>query len=160
MHIEDMKRWHWALISIVIGLGLSYVWSKVDLSEPLPTMGQADFERGVVPKYGEPGHVGDITLLPVSEQNVQPVMCAQLRRGREPGVMKFHPALFRATIPFKSLRDEKTYPTLDAYLKSVRAELNPQLSFRYAWYRQTWATYALWTAASVILIGLVWPTVV
>jgi hypothetical protein len=160
MHIEDMKRWHWALISLVIGLALSYVWSNFEWGEQLPTMDQADFERGVVTRFGEAGHVADITLLPTTERNVQPVMCAQLRRGRDPGMMKFHPALFRAAIPFTSERDGQTYPTLAAYLNHVKAQANPELRFKYAWYRERWAAYALWTAASVLVIGIVWPSVV
>ena len=48
MHVQDLKRWHWVAISIVVGLALSYVWSSVEWDENLPTVGQADFERGLV----------------------------------------------------------------------------------------------------------------
>ena len=47
MHVQDLKRWHWVAISIVVGLALSYVWSSVEWDENLPTVGQADFERGL-----------------------------------------------------------------------------------------------------------------
>jgi hypothetical protein len=160
MHIEDFKRWHWAVIAIVIGLALSWVWSNVEWGDQLPTMGQPDFERGVVAKYPQPGHIANIVVLPSAEKNVQAVVCEQLRRTKDPRVMEFRPALFRSPVPFKTERDGQSYPTIAAYLNDVKTRNNPDLRFKYAWYRETWAVYLLWTVASVLLIGVVWPSAI
>src|SRR5262245_7842448 len=120
MHIEDMKRWHWALIAIVIGVALSYVWSNVEWGDSLPTMGQIDFERGVAAKYPQPGHIANIVLLPTAEKDVQAVVCEQLRRTSDPKVMEFRPALFRSPVPFKDQRSGQTFASIAAYLSDVK----------------------------------------
>ena len=60
MHVQDLKRWHWIAISVVVGLLLSFVWSSVEWDENLPTIGQRDFEAGLVgarDRFGN-GHNG------------------------------------------------------------------------------------------------------
>ena len=37
---------------------------------------------------------------------------------------------------------------------------NAGIEFRYAWYRESWAIYLLWTGAALLLIGGVWPSVI
>ena len=160
MHIEDMKRWHWALIAVGIGLALSYAWSNVQWADQLPTMAQTDFERGVAAKFPQPGHITNVIVLPSAEKDFQAVVCEQLRRTKDPKVMEFRPALFRAPAPFKSERGGQTYASISAYLGEVKSKANPELSYKYAWYRETWAVYLLWTSASMLLIGGVWPSAV
>ncbi len=160
MYVEDMKRWHWMLIAVAVGLGLSYVWSKVELGDSRPTMSQFDFERGVIMQPDNPGYIANIIVLPTTEKNVQAVRCAQLRRTKDPRSLEHCPALFLAPIPFKSARDGRSYPTMGAYLDQVKPTGSSRVRFKYAWYRQTWVVYGLWTGASVVLIGLVWPSVV
>jgi hypothetical protein len=158
MHVQDIKRWHWMLIATVIGLALSYVWANVEWGDQLPTIGQPDFERGLVIKYPQPGHISRAIVLPPLEGKSK-VVCEQLRRTKDPRVMEFRPVAFMADVPYKSDRTGSSFPTVKDYLITVKAT-NESLSAKYAWYRETWAVYALWTGSMMLLIGGVWPSVV
>ncbi len=158
MHVQDIKRWHWLSIAIVIGLALSYVWANVEWGDQLATIGQPDFERGLIIQYPQPGHISRAIVLPPQEGKSK-VVCEQLRRTKDPRVMEFRPVAFMADVPYKSDRSGESYPTVSKYLDNVRSN-NTALSAKYAWYRETWAVYALWTGAAVLLIGGIWPSVV
>ncbi|HEX8523931.1 MAG TPA: hypothetical protein VF669_16880 [Tepidisphaeraceae bacterium] len=158
MQVQDLKRWHWLVVSIVIGLALSYVWSNVEWGEQLPTIGWPDFERGLLTKYPAQGHLQNITVLPPLEGKNK-VVCEQLRRTNDPRKMRYRPVAFMADAPFKSEQTGQTFPNVTDYLKNVKTQ-NADLTFKYAWYRETWAVYALWTGMSLFLIGGVWPSIV
>jgi hypothetical protein len=160
MHIEDIKRWHWMLIAVVVGLLLSYALSDVPWGDDLPTLGQIDFERGVAAKFPQPGHIANVVVLPSSQKDVTPVVFEQLRRTSDPKKMEFHPSMFRAPVPFKSQRDGQTYASVNDFLSKVPEKANPDFSFKYAWHRDRSSTYILWTTAAVLLIGVVWPSLV
>ena len=70
MHVQDLKRWHWAVIALVVGLALSYVWSSVEWDENLPTIGQRDFEAGLLINYPQAGHLNNVTVMPPQEGEV------------------------------------------------------------------------------------------
>jgi hypothetical protein len=158
MHVQDLKRWHWLSIAIVIGLALSYVWANVEWGVQLPTIGQPDFERGLVLKYPVPGHISSAIVCPPQEGKSK-VVCEQLRRTKDPRVMEFRSVAFMADTPYKSDRTGETYPSVRDYLKTIKSQ-NTGLTAKYAWFRETWAVYVMWTSAAVILIGGVWPSVV
>jgi hypothetical protein len=143
---------------VIVGLALSYVWANLEFGDSIPSIGQPDFESGVAAKYPQPGHISKAIVLPPQEGKMK-VVCEQLRRTKDPKVMKFVPVAFMADAPFKSDRTGQTYATVKEYLASTKLQ-NAELSFSYAWYRERWAVYVLWTGAAVMLIGVVWPSVV
>jgi len=160
MHIEDFKRWHWMLIAIVVGLVLAYVLAGVPWGDDLPTLGQIDFERGIVAKFPQPGYITNVVVLPSAQKDVATVVFEQLCRTNDSKKMEFRPATFRTPLPFKSQRDGQTYQSIQDFLSNAKAKANPDLAFKYAWYRQRSSVYVLWTFAAVLLIGVVWPSVV
>jgi len=161
MHVQDLKRWHWLAISIIVGLALSYVWSSVEWDENLPTIGQRDFESGLVTEYPKHGHLQNVTVMPPQEGKYK-VVAEQLRNTKTPGVMDARPVAYMADTPYKAgvwRGESDEHPNIREYLKKAK-EANPAVGFKYAWYREKWAVYTLWMGAAVLLIGGVWPSVV
>lgn len=161
MHVQDLKRWHWAVIAVVVGLALSYVWSNVEWDENLPTVGQRDFENGLTIKYPQPGHLAHVTVMPPQEGKNK-IVAEQVRMTKTPGVVELRPVAYMADSPYKAgvwRGDASEFPNVREFLTKTK-EGNADLSFRYAWWRERWATYLLWTGASILLIGGVWPSIV
>lgn len=161
MHVQDLKRWHWALISIVVGLALSYVWSSVEWDENLPTVGQRDFEAGLVIKMPQMGHLENVTVMPPQEGKYK-IVAEQVRNTKQAGVIELRPVAYMADTPYKAGQwrgEAEEHKNVLEFLAAQKKN-NADVSFKYAWYRETWAIYMLWTGASVLLIGGVWPSIV
>lgn len=161
MHVQDLKRWHWIAISVVVGLALSYVWSSVEWDENLPTIGQRDFENGLTIPYPQAGHLSNVTVMPPQEGKYK-IVAEQVRNTREAGVIDLRPVAYMADTPYKEGQWRGTdaqHDTVLKYLEGVKAN-SPETQFKYAWYRETWAIFMLWCGASILLIGGVWPSVV
>src|SRR4051812_34565621 len=150
MHVEDLKRWHWVVIAIGIGLALSYVWSSVEWDENLPTIGQPAFEAGLTTKAPAAGALGSVTGMPPGEGKYK-VLAEQYRNSIEPGKMDIRPVAYMADTPYKAgmWRDGngESYPTVLDYLKQAKSQ-DPTISYKFAWYRETWAVYTLCTGAA------------
>jgi len=161
MNVQDLKRWHWLVISVVVGLALSYVWSSVEWDENLPTIGQRDFEAGLVIKFPTQGHLDNVTVMPPQDGKYK-VVAEQVRNTKTPGMVEFRPVAFMAATPYVAGQwrgGDEEHPNVREYLKKAQSA-TPEIQFKYAWYRETWAIYTLWTGAAVLLIGGVWPSVV
>ena len=162
MQVQDLKRWHWLIVALVVGLALSYVWSAFEWEENHPTMSQRDFEAGLTVPYGTQGHLQRVTVMPLGVDGAYKVIAEQMRNTDTRGEMIFTPRAFRADVPYKAglWRGEgEEYPNVLEFLKKAK-EISPEVKYRYAWYRETWAVFMLCTGASVLLIGGVWPSVV
>jgi hypothetical protein len=161
MHVQDLKRWHWAVIAVVVGLALSYVWSSVEWDENLPTIGQRDFEMGLVTKFPAEKHLDNVVVMPPEEGKYK-IVAEQVRNTKTAGVIDLRPVAYMADTPYKAgqwQNQADEFPNVREYLKKLK-ENNPDVSYKYAWYRETWAIYTLWLGASILLIGGVWPSVV
>lgn len=161
MHVQDLKRWHWVAIAIVVGLALSYVWSSVEWDENLPTVGQADFERGLLTKFPAEKSLQNVVVMPPQEGKYK-IVAEQVRNTKTAGVVDLRPVAYMADTPYKAgvWRGESSeFKNVREYLSKLKAD-NPEVAYKYAWYRETWAIYTLWLGASVLLIGGVWPSVV
>ena len=158
MQLQDLKRWQWMIFAVIVGLALSYVWSNWDCGEQFPTITQPDFERGIVGHYPQLGYVTDVTVLPRTRADVQGVVCAMLSRTNDPKLMKYQPVVLHAPFPYTTLQG-KSFGTVRDYLASVEQQ-NASVHFHYAWYRERWAVYTLWMAASVLLVGGIFPSVI
>jgi hypothetical protein len=161
MHVQDLKRWHWAVIALIVGLALSYVWSSVEWDENLPTIGQRDFEIGLTTPYPKEKHLANITVMPPQEGKYK-VVAEQVRNTRTPGVIDLRPVAFMADTPYRAgawQNVDEQHANVREYLAAAQKN-NAEIDFRYAWYRESWAIYLLWTGASLLLIGGVWPSVI
>jgi hypothetical protein len=165
MNVQDLKRWHWIAMSIVVGLALGYVWSNVEWDENLPTIGQRDFEEGLVKQFPKQGHLERVTVMPPVEGKYK-IVADQVRDIKlvdaQRADVNFRPVAYMADTPYKAAAwrgGEEPYPNVIEYLKNAQTK-NAQVSYRYAWWRTPKAVYALWTGASVLLIGGVWPVLV
>jgi hypothetical protein len=90
------------------------------------------------------------------------IVAEQVRNTKTPGVIDLRPVAYMADTPYKAGQwrgEPEQHATVRDYLKSVQAN-NADMSFKYAWYRETWAIFLLWTGASILLIGGVWPSIV
>jgi hypothetical protein len=157
MQIQDVKRWQWAGIALIIGLAFSFAWSNYSWEQQYPTLGPVEFERGLTIPTGRIGHIADIEVLPPIEDKYV-VFCTQVRRLPSGGSIA-RPVAVVTNIPYKSLPSGKSYPNVLAFLQAEQAS-HPLIHYSFAWYRQTWAIYILCIAGSLLLIGGIWPSVV
>src|SRR5438876_1146915 len=101
MNVQDLKRWHWAVVAIVVGLALSFVWANVDWNDTLPTIGQRDFEAGLITKYPQVGHLANVTVMPPEEGKYR-VLAEQVRATKNAGEIEMRPVAYVADTPYKS----------------------------------------------------------
>lgn len=170
MHVEDLKRWHWIAISLVIGLGLAYVYSGV-AAEGGPstrrTMGPGEFFRQVgrvaKDKAGETlPMVRNVRIYPpVEGKNLVTLEELIITTDRATGARsaEYQPRQFVAEIPFTLTRQAPQNPNW-----TVRDELerrqktNPAVQFRYVAVAAAPYVYGICLAGSFMLIGVIWPT--
>jgi len=226
MGIEDFKRWHWVLIGLVLGLGLSYAWTGVE--SEVGRNNVLEFVRDVQlpadPKVGPV--IRNIVVLPPepdfraqaatdaaarkesiartaeqeadnppadvtgaqreqfiakkreeakaaraeaeqyrkssSQHRINVVKYQRLMQTRDGKSQHWVDQQFIAEIPFRvSARGGNTLPesaTIQTYLDAV-TKANPAVKYRYAWWATKPMQFTLWTTASVIAVGILWPNV-
>jgi hypothetical protein len=167
MQVQDLKRWHWALIALVVGVALSYAWTNVEPTIPR-SLGQATFEDLLVrPPHEGHAWLENLTVYP-PEEGVYVVTGEQLTvtSGSKEGTYK--PFAYMAKIPYvpgagRTVAGAKPSAPADqtilTYLKTT-AEQHAHVDYRYAWERKPAAVYAIWTVGSLVVIGGVWPSLV
>ena len=92
------------------------------------------------------------------------VVAEQVRNTKTPGVVDLRPVAFMADTPYREgawRNDTNQHANVLEFLAAMQQNNpNAEISYRYAWYRETWAIYLLWTGAALLLIGGVWPSVI
>src|SRR5438132_11631805 len=162
MQVQDLRRWHWAIVAVFVGTALGYVYSQMEFGERLPTIGQADFERGIVTPPRQEGRVEHVQVLPPVAGKYKVVAEQWRREEADPRLLNSRGVAYTADTPYKSSpwsRESKTYANVLEYLSTVKRQ-DAGVTYEYAWYRETWAIFTLWIATSLLLIGGVWPGVV
>lgn len=166
MGIENLKRWHWAMIGVLVGvaLGWVWVWQQTGISG-LRSAEQREFERDIVLKHLPSGQplIKDIVIHPPEESfdgmvNVVTFKrLAQDRRGRF-GWLNMR---LVAKIPYKPVfRMVGTVGpelTIDKYLTEL-AKQRPTVRFRYAWWLVPRNGMILGGVVGLVLIGGIWPS--
>jgi len=171
MHIEDLKRWHWLLISVVIGLALSMVYSSTAAEGgggERRTIGPQEF----LGRFGQTTKDKSGADLPIF-RNVKvypPVEAKQVvtmdeliiafDRTTRARSGEYQQRQFVAEIPFvvnrRAAPKDANFTIIDEL--NQRKSRNAKLTFTYvAWASKPWV-YAICTGGSVLLIGLIWPT--
>jgi hypothetical protein len=173
MAIEDLKRWHWVVIGVVVGalMGLGQVYGGNEPWANLPSIGQQEFEEGLRarPRDGAavfenitvyPGAGGEPDLV-VVDRRMDWGLFAGLRAGpagSDARQIRYVQHFIRARRPFKPFAPIAGAVARPNY--TVRDYLNDaHVNFRYAWWKEPKTLIALWTVGSTVLIGGVWPTV-
>jgi hypothetical protein len=131
---------------------------------------QRDFERGLQREYNGVRHFRDLVVYPDRIQLPggvsKPIYIVaglyfdgrpRVKDGKEQA--EWRPRCFVTEVPYKAL-GPTTQPAAAAftvvdYLKSLKG-----VGFQYAWWRDPRWGLGIWTAASVVLIGGIWPTLV
>jgi hypothetical protein len=164
MRVEDLKRWHWIVIAIIVGLTYSYLRVSMEPPANPRSTRHPQFEawlREPPLKTGEL-KVKDIQILPPVEGKYL-VNFQALQPTKDNKAWQYNKYCFYAETPFKPTQDRPAQPnpdeTIITYLKSIQGKY-PGAKFTYAWWREPKWTYTIFTLGSVLLIGGVWPSLI
>jgi hypothetical protein len=174
MQIEDLKRWHWALLGVIAGLIFSYAWQDHDVVGnkyyEMAEIKQNMFEREALSKSRESGAaiLQDVRVEPPVrdyENNLRQIVTGKRLRFNPKDQKEYLvPFYYYASIPYVwhlPVPGAKPLPadaTVMDYLAAAHTA-NPLLHYRFAWELQSnWFT-ALWVIGGVVVIGGIWPTV-
>jgi hypothetical protein len=164
MSVAALKRWHWLLISIVVGIALAY--ANHITSADFPAYGdslrrQSSFEASLGQMIGSDPRFKDLV---VQRCRVPKLGDVDFVYGRyctgqveKDGAYHYRPKYFVAPVPYRPTGEIPTTPTHD--FRSIREFLTSiNVPYTHAW----WRSYptATWLTASVALIGLIWPTLI
>ena len=187
MYVERVKRWQWLLLSVLVGLALWYA-RRPDASD-LARYGEglndpAAFENAL---FGAVDGVPRVQGLTVHRQAIDDgagsrrtayVVSGDYCDGRpDPidGTFRWRPRFFLAPVPYRARMnlynlggtddeaaeavrryERMESPTVLDFLRLL--ETAKVVSYTHAW----WRTYpaATWVGGSVLLVGVVWPTVI
>src|SRR5688572_8609675 len=165
MRIEDLKRWHWVVVGLVLGLAMAYAQVGLGMegfAAQRATVSQMIFEREL---NAEPvqGHAILSDIVVYRDGNDYTVKMKRfLQKDRnDPAVWVYRDSAFHAKgKPYTPLNGRQNrsgasaprpdYTVLD-YLKD-RAAQDPNIKFNYAWWKEPKATFAIWTIGSVVVI--------
>ncbi|MCS7033615.1 MAG: hypothetical protein NZ561_06420 [Phycisphaerae bacterium] len=165
MHVEDLKRWHWIAISLIVGVVLSSIYASAAV-EGGPgerrSIGPGEFLRKLNlttrDKNNQPVPlIRNIRVYPPVEGK-QVVTLEELVITVDPATNarsgEYQPRQFVAEIPFR-LAMRRNTP--DSW--TIRNELDQRkVSYQYVAWASKPMVYALGVGGSVLVIGILWPT--
>ena len=173
MRVSALKRWHWILIALAVGLLGGWVrQSTTDFEDHLDTFGklmsQRQFEEALVGKVEGIRQFKDVTVYPyeVRSQNgsrrLVHIVAGRYWNGEVKVVMgqgraHFDPYCYLAAVPYRPLDGGKQGTVLD-YLDQLHKTAGVQ--YRYAWWGWAATPFTQWVFFSLVLIGGVWPTII
>ena len=182
MRLERLRRWHWAIIAIVVGIAAAQAQLQWATRDPLTAGNVIEdpqrFESWLLRQTNGQPRLRDVVVHPVhgrgTGQGVRYVVTAN-RVYDDGGALTLVPIAFVAPQPYKPQIDldylpgpaaadavkklnAKVNPSILDYLPAVRAAAG--VKYTYAWWEQPWQATAVWTAASLLIIAGVWPTVI
>jgi hypothetical protein len=168
MRVEQFKRWHWAIIGLVLGLLFSF-WGTWVGPEPKligrSTVEPSDFEKLLTQKSksGQPMvrnievyRLGDGTYWLTAEQLYR-------RGGRADAPEEYVPVKIPARTPYvpalnPPAKVDPNYTVVD-YLKAVKAK-EPSVAFSTRWWAHEPVRTPIFALAGLLLIGGLFPPLV
>ena len=171
MQLDQLKRWQWALIGIIVGLMIAYVRTGVEPDNSVSmSLSVREFsqEVGVDDLPGNRQRIEDIVLHPPSDpaesayrKAVQIVTFKRAVFDEQRKGWVYKPAAIKVELPFKAPgRDGGDYGgSFENYMKAVQGE-NKAVTYQFAWWEIPKYQYAIWTAGCLVIIGGAWPTIV
>jgi len=174
MQIEDFKRWHWALLGLIVGLMFAYMWQDHDVvgdkNYQFAEIKQNSFERYAMSKSRDSGQsiLQNVKVEPPVKdymgKPIQIVIGKRLRYNPKDQKEYLVPFYYYAAVPYIQHFAVPKSPPLPAgatvldYLNNAKT-VNPLLTYRFAWeYQSQWYT-VLWGLGGLVLIGGIWPSV-
>jgi hypothetical protein len=171
MSMQNVKRWQWILMSLIIGAGFGYIahlptadWRSAFGN----TISQQEFEEGLVREQSGLKWFRNVVVYPesIEDGNKQLKLLivsgeyfdGRLQDQNGTRVAVWNPRCFIAEgayMPITPNARSKDTGTVIDYLRSVKGA-----SFAYAWWRDPAWAIGLWTAGSFVVIGLIWPTLI
>ena len=174
MRVSALRRWHWVVIALVIGLGGGWIrQATVDFEDQLDGYGklitsQRQFEEALVGQVEGIRQFKDITVYPYQvrssngSKRLVHIVTGRYWNGQavmEHGQLKarFVLSCYLATVPYRPLGARSAGTVLE-FLQQLRNSDNVQ--YRYAWWWWAVTPMSIWLLGSLVLIGGVWPTVI
>lgn len=168
MDLQNLKRWHWVIIGLLVGLGLSYMYAGWDSSATQGTIGvrtlQADLLRKETRAEGDPPIIRNLSLQPPRIVNGEPEWRVTFdyldarRRGAYTRNERSMSEPFLVEVANNTGLETGEYvANIRIYLDAVAAA-NEGFDYQYMWWQEKMWVYILWTGGAVVLIGGVWPT--
>jgi hypothetical protein len=184
-NLISLKRWHWMVIALFVGLAVGNIArpTSLDLRTEYGTAlnSQKDFEIALVKEAEGRRRFKDIVVHHQSAQNpaggeqrvwiVSGLYCTGMPNPTD-GKLYWTPAFFVAGEPYRPATDlpqlagsssaavadfqKLQYPTILDFLHLLAD--TRAVEYRHAWWRSY--SLAVWFIASVLLIGIVWPTAI
>jgi hypothetical protein len=167
VQIEDLKRWHWVVISLVIGVVLSSLYAST-AAEGGPgerrTIGPGEFlarlGQTTRDKSGQDlPLIRNVRVFPAVEGKqvvTLEEMVINVERDTRVRTGEYQPRQFVAEIPF-ALAGRRVSSEGWTIVDELN-QLNRRFEFTYvAWASQP-AVYAIGVGGSFLLIGILWPT--
>lgn len=181
MGVEDIRRWQWVVVGLVLGVSMSYAWRGLE-GPAVRKISQQDFERELIrrPAEGDVPRIRNLVVFPpqesfetYTEDGVQKRRLVQRVKGqrllpdaraREGEAAKpvYQPFEFVAPMPYKPQRGGPPNPpddfTVLGWLEHMRR--NREFSYRYAWEQTPRWNLALFAGGGVLLFGGLLPTLI
>ena len=167
MRFDLWKRWQWAIVGVLLGLGVAAVWAGApdfgvgDGRESFTDVGGREFRRQLRRVVAGTPVMTDITVYPrttiVGAKVVDPVtFTLTYLRGRNEGATNY---FYYADVPFEG-SGENSYPDVRTFLGEVAGKGRyDHVTYTYAWWRQPKTAYLMGALGGLLLMGGVWPTV-
>jgi hypothetical protein len=168
MGIDEIKRWQWIVIGLLVGLCLGFAWTSGEPTYDGRLSGQLEFERDLTrkhPKTNEP-LLRNIVIHPVEldfqKKKVQVVTFQRLYEGAKSHKTYYQPQHFIAPVPYGQImgltQTSEPYASVADFLKAFGKARGSTVSFRYGWESERPAAIALWTLGTTAVVGGLWPT--
>lgn len=165
MELQNLNRWQWAVIGLLLGLAMAYAYIPHDRPANRVSVSPAEFQRDLLRverrAEGDPPVIRNVVLYPPIDGEYY----ATFERI-DLGKRAYKSCVIDDRHPWQvlnpngtNLRRGEDLPDLPTYLEKVR-EANPDFSYSYAWWSEPRFAYPTWAAAGVLVVGGVWPTII
>jgi hypothetical protein len=173
MQIEDLKRWHWAILGLIVGLVFSFTWQDHDVvgdkSYEFAEIKQNKFEQYAMSKSRESGQaiLQNVRIEPpvhdYQNQLRQIVIGKRLGVDKQSGKERLVAFYYYASVPYTPHipipnANLPQNATVADFLAAAH-KVNPLLQYRYAWELESNWSIVLWCLGGLVVIGGVWPTI-
>ncbi|MFI5380221.1 MAG: hypothetical protein ACHRHE_13060 [Tepidisphaerales bacterium] len=175
MTVQNVKRWQWMGISLILGAALGIIqriprdnWT----ARYGPGLTQHQFENALTEQHDDRPCFTNLVVYPEQVQDAdgprrQIYIVAGRYFGRLAGATRdraqpqWHSRCFIAQTPYHPYGDGepagKPPATVLAFLENLKSA---GVSYRYAWWRDPRWVMSFWLGGSFLAIGLIWPTVI
>lgn len=178
MGLEDLRRWHWAGIGVLVGLAFgsirTFYGPDSDGNVVYRLNSQRDFELGLTRPPNTVNKISDIVVHPKDDKGRVWITFSRIRMTNErmdpndpnsPRKGLADHVGFDVAEPYKPVAIQpsatKTDLTVRDYLADVQKQFpDAHIKHRYAWEEVPRNTMLLCAAGGLVLIGGVWPSIV